>query len=202
MKAMRILIGLLVTALALALALPGPAAAKEAEATYKVKYGPSETPIKVKKWRADRWTAQAGDDKYALDREGDVFKFTRPDGTKIKAKMSDDKLKLKQDDEAIIQIKYYSDKLKVDVRGDDSFEWEIKFKGDKIKVDRLESEMGQVRYDADKDKLKAKSAAGADEAALKEFGRLSAALAPFLMGESVPLERRIFLMLLFFMTER
>ena len=178
----------------------GPALA--AEKAYKIKYGPDEDKIKVKQQSQTRWTLTIDDQKYSLDTEKEgKYEFKKPDGTKYKAKVKGDKVKLSAGETELLSVKFYPNKTKIKA-GDGANIWQFKSKGDKIKVYGNDQQLGKVKFYPDKDKLKAKDQEEKEIASLKDLGRLSAVMAPFLMEKDMPQDQRVFLILLFFAMEK
>ena len=183
------------------LLMPVLCAAQEAEEEYKIKFGVGETQVKIKKMSGDRWTARIGDDKYVLQAEGKgKYEYKWPGG-KLEGRWKSDKFKLKKGEDDFLELKFYPDKLKM-IRQDSSTQWEIKFKDDRLKVEENDREIGKVHYYPDTGKLKAKDNAGVEVAQMKDSGRLRAVVAPFLLEDAVPIEQRIFWVLLFFTLDK
>jgi major membrane immunogen (membrane-anchored lipoprotein) len=163
---------------------------------YKIKDGNDNDFAKVKQMKAGRWTATLGDRKYSLEKS-DKYKFALPDGTEYKARRDDDKLKLKNGEDTLLEMKFYDDKVKVIPAGGKTYEF--KFKEDqRVKVTLDDREIGKVKYYSDSGKLKAKDADDKEVAVLKGYNKINPALAPLLVPD-LSEELKVFLMLYFFM---
>jgi hypothetical protein len=163
-----------------------------AAASYKIEDGSDHDLAKIKKVNDRRWTITLNGSKYALEKTDD-YEFKRPDGKKLKAKLKDDKLKLKDGEDTLLEMKFQAEKIKIEPKG--GAVYEFKFKDEKIKVVRDDKELGQVKHYPETGKTKAKSETKDETAQTKDFSRLSAALCPFLMGSDVPEEQKAFLVL-------
>ena len=179
----------------------GLARAGEMLEEYKIKFGIEAISVKIKKMGENRWTARIDDRKYSLQGDGQgKYEFKWPDG-KLDGKLASSKFKLKNGDEDFLEVKFSGDKIKIRLP-DSQNDWSIKSKDGKLKVFEGEIEIGKVQYYPETGKLKAKDNAGIEVAEMKEAGWERAVLAPFLMGGAVPLEQRLFLVLLFFSQEK
>jgi hypothetical protein len=192
---------IIVLSLLFVFALAGLAAAGEMQEEYKIKFGVEAISIKIKKMGEGRWTARIDDQKYSLQTHGQgKYEYKWPDG-QLDGKLASDKFKLKKGAEDFLEVKFTADKIKIQLP-DTPDQWELKYKDGRIKIEKADVEMGKVQYYPDNGKIKAKDAAGTEVAEMKDSGRLRAVVAPFLMGEAVPMEQRIFLVLLFFSLDK
>ena len=173
-----------------------PAASSSSDTIkYKIKDGNDNNFAKVKQMKAGRWTATLGDRKYSLEKS-DKYKFALPDGTEYKARRNGDKLKLKNGEDTLLEMKFYDEKVKVIPAGGKTYEF--KYKDQRIKVTLDDRELGKVKFYPDTGKLKAKDADDKEVAVLKGYGKVNPALAPLLIPD-LNEDLKVFLMLYFFM---
>jgi hypothetical protein len=155
--------------------------------------------IHVRKVGDSSWQAELDGKTYLLRTEaGNRYLFSPPGERPVDGMLKDGKMKMMRGGAIFMEVKLGPEKIKVNPTGREADTWSFKLKGEKIKVSRLDIEMGKVKYYPESGKLKAKDSNGLEAAASKDIGRLSASLAPFLMGEPVTREQRIFLVLLCF----
>ena len=191
----------IVLAMLLVFVIPSLTAAGEMQEEYKIKFGVGETQVKIKKMGEGRWTARIDDNKYVLQTKGKgKYEYKWPDG-QLDGKLTPDKFKLKKGEEDFLEVKFTDEKIKIKLPNS-SNDWELKYKDNRFKVEEDNVEVGKVQYYPDTGKLKAKDNADNQVAEMKDAGRLRAAVAPFLMGEAVPMEQRLFLVLLFFSLDK
>lgn len=182
-----------------------PAAADVSEsgggeiASYKIKFADGSE-LKIKHKSAEKWKAKTDSGSWSVKVKdgGAKYKLIKGDDAVVaEAKLKDGKLKFKDaSGNLYFKVKIKDDKLKVYLE-EEGVPWEIKFKEDKVKVVKEEAEHGKVKYYPDNGKLKAKDKDGNEVASMKEFGKLSGGLAPFLMS-GLNREQQTYLALLVF----
>ncbi|MFC1836642.1 hypothetical protein ACFL2Q_18275 [Thermodesulfobacteriota bacterium] len=152
--------------------------------------------LTVKQDGPSKWIAKADGRKFVLKRKSaQKSVLIRPDGTKLKVKHKEDKVKLKQGNKLLLKVKFKPGKVKVATNEEMDDAWKFTKKNGKIKVKRGDRKLGQVVVDTKSGKLVAmdgkKSVVAVCDSGVPEF-----ALAPVLISESLSEPQVIFLVLL------
>ncbi len=139
--------------------------------------------MEIQETRPGAWTCRADGNRLVVEVTGGDVKLLR-DGRRVAAgKVDGARLEVTgADGAAVFSFKFYPDKTKVFLPGRTD-PIEFKRKEDKVKVVVKGEEVGKVKYYGDTGKLKAKNAAGEVVAQTRDMGRLSAALAPFVVAD-------------------
>lgn len=154
-----------------------------AVSTHKLKLNGGSTEEEIRKVATGHWSVTRGATSYACQRSGQALTVTKDNAPWLTGKAGSDKASLlKGDGSTYLSVKYRSDKIKLTAPGVSKL-WEFKISSDKIKVRVGEKEYGKVKYYADTGKTKAKTAAGAEVAAIYGLGRNSAAPGVILVNE-------------------
>ena len=186
-----------------------PAGAKPAEASlpsgdlpaaFSITYGGGKNTLAVKKESPEKWTATAEGKTLTLA-VAPGNEFTCLDGTEAVAsgKLQGGELKLlTKDNKFFLRIKFKEEKIKVFLSDDKAaIPWDFKYKEGKVKVVIGETELGKVKYDAEKGgKLKVKDVAENVVAESRDLNRLTAVPAPFLVQQLDPHQRAFLVLIL------
>lgn len=182
--------------LALSLIIGGWNVGMATEVLYQIHYNSGK--MAIVKQQGQVWNIELESQKFSFDSApNQPLTFRLPDGSQADGKQNGNALSLRQGNNLFLEVKLTPAKIEIRPPDQDVFIWELKFKEDKIKVFKRGEILGEVKYYPEKGKLKAKNPAKEEVAVCKGLGRLSAALAPFLMDASMPLPQRSFLVLLF-----
>jgi hypothetical protein len=150
-----------------------------------------------------RWNALVDGRPFTLDKVTDAgYRFSTPDGALLSALARDDKIKLRRGNDLVLKVRFAPLKIKASTTESGEDAWEFKFKSEKIKVERASRLLGNVRFHGDSGRLEAIDVSAKVKAVVSRASRLSALLAPFLLVDEMPVEQRMFLVLLLVATER
>ena len=160
------------------------ARSQEPATNYVITYGSGSGTLKVARTVEGNWTAAEGSKTYGVIFGNDTeIDFVENGQTVARGQLKAGKLKMAgEDGRPYLELKLRHDKIKTTF-ADEGQPWEIKIRADKIKVVRDDKEFGKVKYYRDTGKLKAKGSDDKVAAEVRQLGRLSAALAPFLVPD-------------------